>query len=100
VEIHKEALVLRLTWDRGSTRRRLMTQGEFIREFQGLKDEEWSALPAGPILVEGLDRDQRLAWCGHYKDAQGLRKLLRQLVAETAFAELAQSRSAGQEECK
>jgi hypothetical protein len=77
--------MLRLTWRESSLRPRLLSEEEFIREFEPLAERDFAGAPAGAVLVEGLDAEHRLTWRGHYKSADELRALLRQLKEERAL---------------
>ena len=74
--------MLRLLWRSTSLSPRLLSEGDFIREFTGLAAQDFAGVPPGSIRIEGLDGAGRLAWTGHYRSAEGLRALLRQLVEE------------------
>jgi len=90
--------VLRLIWETASGPCRLLTQHAFVQEFGALTEADWALLPAGSVLVEGFDKDERLAWRAHYKNASGLRALLQQLRTEHALAQLANPSRVGHEE--
>jgi hypothetical protein len=74
--------MLRLVWRSTSLRPRLLSEDEFIREFEPLAAIGFAGAPPGPVWVEGLDATQRVCWTGHYRSAEGLAALLRQLVEE------------------
>lgn len=74
--------MLRLTWRSTVAPPRLLREDDFIREFEALAAQGFAGAPPGPVRIEGLDEAGRVAWTGHYRGAEGLRALLRQLVEE------------------
>jgi hypothetical protein len=74
--------MLRLIWPAPRVPPRNLTEDEFISEFSVLADRDFAGLPPGPVVVEGLDAQYRVAWRAHYKNARGLSQLLRQLCEE------------------
>jgi hypothetical protein len=77
--------MLRVTWRAAQATPRLLSEDELMSELERMAATGFSGLPSGPIVVEGLDRLQRLAWCAHYKTAPELEALLRQLREERSF---------------
>jgi hypothetical protein len=65
---------------------RTFERDEFIREFEPLAERNFAGVPAGTLLVEGLDAQQRVCWSAHYKSVHGVVALLRQLREERRLA--------------
>jgi hypothetical protein len=75
--------MLRLTWSASRTAVRYLSEDEFISQFSELiACAGDGGLPPGPVLVEGLDEQSRVAWRAHYASAHGLAQLHRQLCEE------------------
>jgi hypothetical protein len=79
--------MLRLTWPAQHAPWRHLSEDAFISEFEPLAAQDFAGLPEGPVVVEGLDAKYRVAWRAHYKSAQGLAQLLKQLLEERAVKE-------------
>jgi hypothetical protein len=79
--------MLRVTWRESSLRPRVLSEEDFLREFEALASRDFVGSPTGQLLVEGLDAQHRVAWCGHYRSARELGVLVRQLREERAWRE-------------
>jgi hypothetical protein len=78
--------MLRLTWAAAGPSPVLLSDDEFIREFEPLAERDFAGAPAGTLIVEGLDAQQRVCWSAHYKSVHGVVALLRQLREERQLA--------------
>ena len=75
-------LKLRLRWPASTIAPWTLTEAEFIHEFGELSASGWANLPPGPVVVHGVDEQDRVAWTGHYTRGVELSRLLRQLLEE------------------
>jgi len=87
--------MLRLIWPAPRVVPRHLSEDDFIREFTALAERGFVGLPTGPLVVEGLDAQFRVAWRAHYKSVSGLSQLLRQLCDEREVRRRARSERGG-----
>jgi hypothetical protein len=73
---------LRLHWPASEVPAWILSEAEFINEFEALSPRDWANLPRGPVVAQGLDDRERVAWTGHYTTSLELGRLLRQLIEE------------------
>jgi len=77
--------MLRITLPREPSARRTLTEDEFIEEIEGLQVGGFADAPLGPVTVEALDAEGRVAWRAYYGSFARLGQLARELLAERSL---------------
>lgn len=84
--------MIRIALKRSGIPPRLLSEEEFIHEFQGFEAVGFAGAARGPVSVEAFDAGGRLCWRAHYTSVERLAELARDMSREREMGSPAEAR--------